>query len=60
MGWVGAQPPSVHEERAHGSRIPPACGLEHRFMDLVTRWFSLAKPRFTTGYLPYSLREWTA
>ena len=23
----------------------------------VNRWFSLAKPRFTTGYLPRSLRE---
>ena len=26
----------------------------------LVRWFSLAKPRFTTGYLPCSLREWMA
>jgi hypothetical protein len=31
------------------SRIPPACGLEMESRVGVVRWFSLGKPRFTTG-----------
>jgi len=34
------------------SRIPPACASDPVTFDLGARWFSLAKPRFTTGYLP--------
>ncbi len=31
------------------SRIPPACGFDWDGVLGVVRWFSLAKPRFTTG-----------
>ena len=49
--------PLVNAGRLNASRIPQACGLELGFKVRVVRWFSLAKPRFTTGYLPCSLRE---
>ncbi len=43
------QPPSASEEPKYGSRIPPACALELGCVTRVIRWFSLGKPRFTTG-----------
>ena len=39
----------------NASRIPPACGLEFEHFVRMIRWFSLAKPRFTTGSFLCSL-----
>jgi hypothetical protein len=39
------------------SRMPSACVIDPVCVVCTNRWFSLAKPRFTTGSFPCSLRE---